>query len=330
MTRKALTHAVKDAYAEEMRRDPRLVLIGEDVQISLFGDTRGLHEEFGPVRVRNTPVSELALSSMAVGAAMTGRPVICHMMFANFLYNGFDAIANQAAKLRLMTGGQVRLPVTFVAVMGGGSSTAAQHSDSPHPVVMNLGGVNVVVPATPADAKGLMKTAVRGTDPTVFLIPRSRGGTLGEVPDGEHLVPLGKATLHRSGGDVTIVAIGSAVNHALTAANMLAEKGIDAEIVDPRTLVPLDEATILASVAKTGRLIVVDEARDICSAASHIAAVVADHGFQSLKAPIRRVTVPNVAMPYAPALEKALLPDSAKIFAVAMELVGTERRERCA
>jgi pyruvate dehydrogenase E1 component beta subunit len=151
---------------------------------------------------------------------------------------------------------------------------------------------------------------------------------MGEVPDGDHLVPFGKATLHRSGGDVTIVAIGSAVNHALTAANMLAEQGIDAEIVDPRTLVPLDEATILASVAKTGRLVVVDEARDICSAASHIAAVVADRGFQSLKAPIRRVTVPNVAMPYAPALEKALLPDPAKIFAVSMELVGSERRER--
>jgi pyruvate/2-oxoglutarate/acetoin dehydrogenase E1 component len=327
MATKALTHAVKDAFAEEMRRDPRILMIGEDVQISLFGDTRGLHEEFGSGRVRNTPVAELALSSMAVGVAMTGRPVICHMMFANFLYNGFDAIANQAAKLRLMTGGQARLPVTFVAVMGGGSSTAAQHSDCPHPVVMNLGGVNVVVPATPGDAKGLMKTALRGLDPTVFLIPRSRGGTTGDVPDGDHLVPFGKARIHRSGRDLTIVAIGSAVNHALAAAKLLSEQGIDAEIVDPRTLVPLDEDSILASVAKTGRLVVVDEARDICSAASQIAAVVADRGFEYLRAPIRRVTVANVAMPYAPALEKLLLPDPAKIFAVSKELVAAAPKE---
>jgi pyruvate/2-oxoglutarate/acetoin dehydrogenase E1 component len=326
MATKALTHAVKDAFAEEMRRDPRILMIGEDVQISLFGDTRGLHEEFGS-RVRNTPVAELALSSMAVGVAMTGRPIICHMMFANFLYNGFDAIANQAAKLRLMTGGQARLPVTFVAVMGGGSSTAAQHSDSPHPVVMNLGGINVVVPSTPADAKGLMKTALRGSDPTVFLIPRSRGGTTGEVPEGDHLVPFGKARIHRSGRDLTIVAIGSAVNHALAAAKLLSEQGIDVEIIDPRTLVPLDEDSILASVAKTGRLVVVDEARDICSAASHIAAVVADRGFADLKAPIRRVTVANVAMPYAPALEKLLLPDPAKICAVSKELVGSAAKE---
>jgi pyruvate/2-oxoglutarate/acetoin dehydrogenase E1 component len=320
MARKRLTQAINEALVEEMTRDPRIVLFGEDVIVSLFGDTRGLHARFGPDRVRNTPVSENALTSMAVGAAMAGMPVVCHLMFANFIYTGFDAIANQAAKMRLMTGGQASLPIVFIAAMGGGTSTAAQHSDTPYPLLMNLGGINVAVPATPADAKGLMKTALRSAVPTVYLTPRTRGGTSGEVPDGEHLVPFGCATTHRSGRDVTIVAIGATVSHALQAAEELAAAGIDAEVLDPRTLVPLDEEAIVASVVRTGRLVVADESRDSCSAASHIVAVVSERAFDALVAPPRRVTVPNLSLPYAPALEKSLLPDAGRIVAAARSL----------
>jgi acetoin:2,6-dichlorophenolindophenol oxidoreductase subunit beta len=326
MTRKALMQAVRDAYIEEMTRDPRMLLIGEDVIVSLFGDTRGLRDQFGPQRVRDAPISEGALTSMAVGVAMTGRPVICHLMFSNFIYTGFDGVANQAAKLRFMTGGQVALPVTFFAVMGGGASNAAQHSDTPYPAVMNLSGINVVVPATAADAKGLMKTALRGKNPTMFLVPRSRSGLMGDIPDGEHLVPFGRATIHRPGKDITIVAIGSTVKHALEAAATLQKEGIEAEILDPRTLVPLDRESILASVARTGRLIIVDEARDCCSAASQIAAVAADEGFELLRAPIRRITVADTPMPYAPVLEKALVPNPERILASARELVRLDRR----
>ncbi|MGE3598496.1 MAG: alpha-ketoacid dehydrogenase subunit beta [Dehalococcoidia bacterium] len=324
MAKLAMSRAIREAYAEELTRNPRLIIYGQDAQISLFGDTRGLVDQFGPQRIRNAPISEASMTGMAVGAAMAGNPVICHLLYGNFIYTGFDAIANQAAKMRLMTGGQANLPVTFVAVMGGGSSNAAQHSDTPYPVLMNLGGINVAVPATAADAKGLMKTALRGQDPTVFLIPRSRSGSTSDIPDGDHLVPFGRATVHREGGDVTIVAIGSCVAHALAAATTLERHGIQAEVVDPRTLVPLDEASILASVVKTGHLVVVDEARDRCSAASHIAAVVADRAFSALKAPIRRVTVPNVSIPFAPVLEKAVVPNPDRVVVAALDVLGRQ------
>jgi pyruvate dehydrogenase E1 component beta subunit len=327
MAKKRFTVALNEAFMEEMTRNSRIVLFGEDVDSSFFGDTRGLTARFGTARIRNTPISESALCSIAVGAAMAGMPVICHLMFSNFMYLGFDAIANQAAKMRLMTGGQARMPVTFVAAIGGGTSTGGHHSDTIYPLLMNLGGINVAVPTTPADAKGLMKTALRGDTPTAFLIARVRCGMQGEVPDEDYAVPFGKAFVHRSGTDVTIVAIGSAVSHALAAADTLKNSGIEAEVIDPRTLVPLDSAAILASVAKTGRLVVVDEARDSCSAASHIAAVVAEFGFGSLKTPIRRVTTPDVALPYAPALEKALLPSAARIVAAVSALVGAKPAE---
>jgi pyruvate dehydrogenase E1 component beta subunit len=309
MTRKRMIHAINDALREEMARDERVILFGEDVGISIFGDTRGLQKEFGPDRVRNTPISESLLTGMAVGAAAAGYRVVCHLMYANFLYTGYDAIANQAAKLRLMTGGQVRLPIVYMAVSGGGRSSAAQHSDSPHPSLMNLGGLWVVCPATPADAKGLLKAAIRSDDPVVFLQPASRGGDLGDVPDDEVVLPLGHASIARPGRDVTVVAIGSMVRLALKAAEVLAERGTSVEVIDPRTLFPLDKSSILASVARTHRLVIVDEARDTCSAASHVAAVVADEGFANLRAPIRRVTVQDLPIPYSPPLERAVIPD---------------------
>jgi pyruvate/2-oxoglutarate/acetoin dehydrogenase E1 component len=322
MAKKRIIQAVNEALVEEMARDPKVILFGEDVEIGLFGDTRGLHARFGPARVRNTPISENLLSGMAVGAAAAGYRVIAHMMFGNFVYTGFDSIANQAAKLRFMTGGQIRLPLTYMAVYGGGKSVAAQHSDTPYPLLMNLGGINVVVPSSPADAKGLLKTAIRNDNPTFFLQAGGRGGEMGEVPEAEYLTPLGEAVVRREGSDATIVAIGAMVRPALRAAeNLQQESGLSVEVIDPRTLVPLDEATILTSVAKTGRLVVADEARDRCSAASHIAAIVGDKGFASLAAPIKRVTVPDVAMPYAPSLEQSVFPDAARIEAAVREVV---------
>jgi len=321
MARKRYIQAINDALLEEMERDPKVIVFGEDVELAIFGDTRGLLERFGKNRIRNTPICEATLAGMAVGAAATGCHVVFHMMFSNFIYTGFDPIANQMAKLRLMTGGQIELPITVIAGYGGGRSTAAQHSDTPHPVLMNLGGVNVLVPATPADAKGLLKTAIRDKNPSFFLEASGRGGDSGEVPDGDYTVPFGKATIARSGSDLTIVAIGSMLKPALGAAEKLPSAGIEAEVIDPRTLVPLDEETIIRSIAKTGRAIIVDEARDRCSAASHIAAIIGDKAFSNLKAPIKRITVPDVSMPYAPNAENRVLPDEGKITQVATELV---------
>lgn len=327
MAKKRMIHAINDALTEEMARDNRLILFGEDVAISLFGDTKGLQKKFGAHRVRNTPISESVISSMAVGAAAAGYRVIAHMMFGNFLYTGFDAIANQAAKLRFMTGGQVNLPITYLAVYGGGKSAAAQHSDTIYPLLMNLGGLNVVVPSSPADAKGLLKSAIRGNNPTFFLQAGGRGGEFGEVPDGDYAIPLGEAAVRRSGKDLTVVAIGAMVRVALEAAELLQQEGIDIEVIDPRSLVPLDSESIYASIRKTGRLIVIDESRDRCSAASHIAAIVADGCFRHLRAPIRRLTVPDVAMPYSPVLEKAVMPNGERLVTLVKETIDYAARQ---
>ena len=321
MAKRRLIQAINDTLFEEFRRDSSVILFGEDVEISLFGDTRGLSQEFGPARIRNTPISEALITGMALGAAAAGHRVIAHLMFSNFMYTGFDSIANQASKLRYMTGGQVNFPVTYIAAYGGGKSIAAHHSDTPYPLLMNLGGINVVVPSTAFDAKGLLKTCIRGNDPSFFLEAGGRGGEMGEVPEEDYTIPLGKGVIRIEGADVTIVAIGSMVKLAMTAATGLNKDGISAEVIDPRTLVPLDEDMILSSVKKTGRLVIVDESRDRCSAASHIAAVVADRAFNDLKAPIKRVTVANVAMPYAPNLERLVMPSVDRILEVVTQLV---------
>lgn len=313
MPRKRYIHAINEALAEEMTRDPKVIVFGEDVELGIMGDTRGLVDRFGRDRIRNTPICEATLAGMAVGAAAAGSRVVLHMMFSNFIYTGFDAIANQMAKLRLMTGGQAVMPITVIASYGGGGSKAAQHSDSGYPVLMNLGGINVVLPATPADAKGLLKEAIRGNNPTFFLEAGGRGGEIGEVPDGDYTIPFGQAAIVRPGRDLTLVAIGSMLKPALQAAENLEAAGLDIELIDPRTLVPLDEDALIASVRKTGRVVIVDEARDTCSAASHIAAVLADRAFEALEAPVKRVTVRNVCMPYAPNAEKHVLPGAEAI-----------------
>ncbi len=325
MARRRYIQAINDALVEEMERDPKVIVYGEDVELAIMGDTRGLLARFGRDRIRNTPICEATLTGMAVGAAASGCRVVLHMMFSNFIYTGFDAIANQMAKLPLMTGGQLKLPITVIMGYGGGRSTAAQHSDTPYPVVMNLGGINVLMPATAADAKGLLKQAIRTDSPSFFFEASGRGGDMGEVPDGDWLVPFGEAAIVKEGRDVTVVAIGHMVKLALGAAADLAKKGIDVEVIDPRTLVPLDVESLVRSVEKTGRLVVVDEARDCCSAASQIAAVVADKAFHALKAPIKRVTVPDVAMPYAPNAEQFVLPNSDKIASAVMSVAKEKR-----
>ncbi len=319
MARKRMIPAINEALIEEMSRDPKVIVYGEDVELAIMGDTRGLLDKFGRDRIRNTPICEATLTGMAVGAAAAGCRVVLHMMFSNFIYTGFDAIANQMAKLRLMTGGQAVMPITVIASYGGGGSNAAQHSDSGYPVLVNLGGVNVVTPATPADAKGLLKTAIRGSNPTFFMEAGGRGGEMGEVPDGDYTIPFGKASTVREGKDVTTIAFGSMLKPALEAAKKLESAGIESELVDPRTIVPLDEEALVAAARKTGRVVIVDEARDRCSVASHIAAVLADKAFGYLKAPVKRVTVPNVCMPYAPNAEKRMIPDADRIARVATE-----------
>lgn len=322
MAKKRMIQAINETLDHEMAKDPKIILFGEDVEISLFGDTRGLKDKHGAHRVRNMPISETVMSGMAVGAAAAGYKVVCHMMFGNFMYTGFDSIANQASKLRYMTAGQIALPIVYMGVFGGGRSAAAQHSDAMHPIFMNLGGIKVALPASPADAMGLLRSAIHDPNPVMFLQAAGRGGESGEVPDGELFIELGKASTVHEGDDVTLVAIGAMVRPSMRAAQKLAKEGIGVDLIDPRTVVPLDSEAIFASVRRTGRLIVVDEARDMCSAASHIAAVCADQCFDALKAPIRRVTVPDVAMPYSPPLEKALLPNETSISDAVRKLLG--------
>ena len=327
MAKKRMIQAINEALDGEMAKDPKVVLFGEDVEISLFGDTRGLKDKHGAHRVRNMPISETVMSGMAVGAAAAGYKVVCHMMFGNFMYTGFDSIANQASKLRYMTAGQIALPIVYMGVFGGGRSAAAQHSDAMHPMIMNLGGIKVALPATPADAMGLLRSAIHDPNPVMFLQAAGRGGEQGEVPEGDHVIELGKASTVQEGDDVTVVAIGAMVRPAMRAAQELAKSGIGVDLIDPRTVVPLDSEMIFGSVRKTGRLVVVDEARDMCSAASHIAAICADQCFDALKAPIRRVTVPDVALPYSPPLEKALLPNQASIAEAVRRLLGKAAEE---
>ena len=326
MAKKRMIQAINETLHSEMAKDDRILVFGEDVAISLFGDTRGLKARFGD-RVRDTPISETVMSGMAVGAAAAGYKVVCHMMFGNFMYTGFDSIANQACKLRYMTAGQIELPIVYMGVFGGGRSAAAQHSDAMHPLFMNLGGLKVALPASPADAMGLLRASIHDPNPVMFLQAAGRGGEMGEVPDGDHLIELGKAATLQEGEDVTVVSIGAMVRPAQRAAKKLADAGIGVELIDPRTVVPLDSEAILRSVRKTGRLVLVDEARDMCSAASHIAAVAADQAFDALKGPVRRVTVPDVALPYAPSLEKSLLPNEARIMETVTKLLGVPASE---
>jgi pyruvate dehydrogenase E1 component beta subunit len=304
--------AIREAMLEEMRRDPAVVVFCEDGRFWTM-PTHGFVDEFGPDRVPVMPISEEGFTGAAIGAAMTGvRPIVDYTI-ANLMYVAWNQIVNHAAKNRYLFGGQASVPIVFRAAMKYANATAAQHSDRPYPQLMNVPGLKIVVPSTPADALGLLKSAIRDDDPVVYLEPLRLWGVKGEVPDGDYLVPIGAAAVAREGRDATVVAIGDAVPAALLAAKGLAGQDIDVEVIDPRTLVPLDKATILESVAKTGRLVIADPAHKTCGAAAEIAAVVAEEGFASLRAPIARVVAPDVHPPFSMALEKLMYPTPERI-----------------
>lgn len=316
---KAMYEGLRDA----MREDETVVVIGEDVDRSIIGATRGLIEEFGGERVRNTPISEATFVGACVGAAAAGLRPVVDLMVGSFFYVSMDQVANQAAKLPYMSGGQVSLPIVYFTASGPSGSAAAQHSENPHPMLMNVAGLKVVMPGSPRDAKGLMHAAIKDPNPVVFFQDAVLGGTKGPVPDEPYQIPLGEAEVKREGEDVTVVAIGALVNRALKVAEKLEEEGVSAEVVDPRTLVPLDKKTILDSVRKTGRLVVCDNARITCSAASEIAAIVSEEAFDSLKAAPRRVAWEDVPVPFSPVLEKRVLVDDEKISAAIRSTLTT-------
>jgi pyruvate dehydrogenase E1 component beta subunit len=297
--------AIFEAHQEEMLRDERVVMIGED--ISLYTKS-GILDGALSDRIFSAPISENGFCGMGVGAAMTGLRPVVDLTIASFIYLAMDQIVNQAAKIRYMTGGQATIPVVFRASMWHDGSNAAHHSDRPYPLLMNSPGLKVVVPATPADVKGLIKSAIRDDDPVVIFEDNSLWFRSGPVPEGEHLTPIGVAAVRRPGDDVTLVAIGSVQQDALDAAEILAKEGTSVEVIDPRTLTPLDKPTILDSVERTGRLVIVDPAHRTCGAAAEIAAIAAEEAFHALKAPIARVTTPDVPIPFSPSLEEPLYP----------------------
>ncbi len=305
--------AIRDALTEEMERDARVFIMGEDVQLGAFGATRGLIDRFGATRVRNTPISEAAIAGAGVGAAMAGMRPVVEIEFASFFYCCFDQVCNQAAKLRYMSGGQARLPLTFRCVYGAMGSAAAQHSEVVYPQFLAAPGLKIAIPSGAAEMKGLLKAAIRDDDPVLVFEHGRLGFTRGDVPDGDFVLPLGRGAVKRAGSDVTIVAIGAMVPKALSVAEELEKEGIGIEVWDPRTLVPLDREGMLASVAKTGRVVIADEGHLRGGAAGDLAAIIIDDGFDLLNAPIKRVTALDVPIPFSPPLEGYVLPDEDKI-----------------
>ncbi len=334
MSKKTFRQAINEALHAEMRRDPCVVVIGEDVAGGaggtgvddayggVMGVTRGLIGAFGRERVIDTPITESAIMGMAAGAAVTGLRPVAELMFVDFIGVCFDQIYNQAAKFRYMFGGKAKTPLVIRAMFGAGFSAGAQHSQCLYSFFTHIPGLKVVIPSTPYDAKGLLIEAIRDDDPVIFLEHTKLYDIEGQVPDEAYTIPFGEASVLREGGDVTIVALARMVHVALEAADRLAASGIHATVIDPRTTSPIDEDTILESVAETGRLVVVDEANPRCSVASEIAAIVADKAFHALKAPIRRVTAPHTPVPFAPVLEAAYIPNAGQVEAAVRQLLN--------
>jgi len=311
--------AIVEAQREEMRRDERVILLGED--IAVYG-AQTLFDEFDESRLRNTPISEGSFTGVGVGAALTGLRPIVDLTIASFVYLASDQIINQAAKLRFMTGGQLKVPIVIRTSTFYNNRTAAQHADRPYPIFMNIPGLKVVAPATASDAKGLLKSAIRDDDPVVMFEDINLWGKKEEVPcDEDFLVPIGKADVKRAGSDVTIVSVAGCLPAALAAAEDLSKDGVNAEVVDLRTIIPMDTDTILESVGRTGRLVIVDNSHRVGSVASEIAAVVSEQGFDSLRKPIQRVTTPAVHIPYNPTLEKQLYPTRQTIAAAVRKIM---------
>jgi acetoin:2,6-dichlorophenolindophenol oxidoreductase subunit beta len=320
----SLAQAVNEALAEELRRDPTVFVIGEDVAEAgtPFKVLSGLVEEFGRERVLDSPISEPGITGLGLGAAMTGMRPVVDIMFGDFLTLVMDQLANQAAKIHYMSGGRLKAPLTVRTTLGATRRSAAQHSQSLHAWVAHVPGLKVVLPSTPYDAKGLLKTAIRDDNPVVFFEDKMMFATKGPVPDGEYTLPLGAADVKREGEDVTVVATSSMVYVALEAAELLAAEDVSVEVIDPRTLVPLDRETLIASARKTGRAIVVDEGHTSYGASAELAAVIADGAFWELDAPVKRLAAMDVPIPFSPVLEDQTVPTAQAVVALARTLVG--------
>lgn len=319
MQRMSYMEAIVQAQIEEMHRDPRVILMGED--LAIYGDGKVL-STFGKQRVWSTPISENSFSGMAVGAAMTGLRPIVALSIASFMYLASDQIINQAGKLHYMTGGQMKVPAVFRCSLYYDKSIAAQHSDRPYPMFMNAPGLKIIAPSTPGDMKGLLKAAIRDDDPVLVFEDSTLWTTKEDVSmDREVVAPIGKADIKRAGSDVTIVAIAGSIKPAMAAAKELQLQGVSAEVLDPRTLVPLDKEAILRSIAKTHRLVVVDNANRTCGAAAEIVAMAAEEGFDYLLKPIQRLAVPDVHIPFSPPLERVLYPSKEDVIAAVKRIL---------
>jgi len=326
--------AISEALYIALESDPDVIVMGEDVAGGggredqgieeawggIMGATKGLYKAFGPERVRDTPISEMGFLGAAVGAAATGLRPVAELMFMDFIGVSLDPLLNQAAKLRYMFGGKTRVPLTVRTLCGAGARAAAQHSQTLYGMTVSIPGLKTVCPSNPADAKGLLLASIRDDNPVVFCEPKSLVFTKGQVPEGDYETPLGVAAVAHEGSDVTLVGMGATVPVALQAAEQLAQEGLSAEVIDLRTLAPLDEDAILTSLAKTGRLIVIDEAPPHCGMASEIAALCVDRGFDSLNAPVKKVTGPHTPVPFSPALEDAYRPTPEKVISAVHEL----------
>jgi acetoin:2,6-dichlorophenolindophenol oxidoreductase subunit beta len=325
--------AIAEAIRLEMERDPNVFVMGEDVGVygGIFGATEGLFQQFGPERVIDTPISETAFIGAAIGAAAEGMRPIVELMFVDFFGVCMDQIYNHMAKIPYMSGGRVKLPMVLMTAVGGGYSDAAQHSQTLYATFSHLPGMKVVAPSTPYDLKGMMISAIRDDNPVVFMFHKTLQGlgwmdqldaSVGHVPEEAYTVPIGKAKVVREGTDITIVGIQMTTHHALEAAKKLEQHGIQAEVIDLRSLVPLDRETILQSIKKTHRLLVVDEDYLSYGMTAEIAAIAAEEGLYDLDAPVRRLAVPDVPIPYSRPLEQFVLPNADKIFHEAMKLVN--------
>lgn len=332
----SMADAINEAMKLAMRKDENVILMGEDVAGGaevdhlqdedawggVLGVTKGLVQEFGRDRILDTPIAEAGYMGAAMAAASTGLRPIAELMFNDFIGSCLDEVLNQGAKFRYMFGGKAQVPVTVRTMHGAGFRAAAQHSQSLYALFTSVPGLKVVVPSTPYDAKGLLLAAIEDNDPVIFFEDKTLYNVTGEVPEEYYTIPLGKADIKREGSDVTIIGIGKQVNTALEAAEKLASQGIEAEVVDPRSLSPLDENILLASVEKTNRLVIVDEANPRCNVATDIAALVADKGFDFLDAPIKRVTAPHTPVPFSPPLEDIYLPTPEKVIEAVNEMIG--------
>jgi pyruvate/2-oxoglutarate/acetoin dehydrogenase E1 component len=319
-----LGQAIREALAEEMRRDPRVFIIGEDVAEAgtAFKVLTGLVQEFGPARVLDSPISEAGITGLGVGSAMTGMRPVVDIMFGDFIGLAMDQIVNQAAKVHYMSGGKLSVPLVVRTTLGATRRTGAQHSQSLHAWVSHIPGLKVVLPSTPYDAKGLMKTAIRDENPVIFFEDKMMYQLKGLVPDEDYTIPFGVADIKRAGTDVTIVATSSMVQIALAAADLLEPLGISAEVIDPRTTLPLDTQTLIESAKKTSRAIVVDEGYQQYGVTAEMAAVIADGAFYYLDAPVKRLGAMNVPVPFSPVLEDMTVPTAQSVADLAKTLCG--------